>query len=156
MMETETFFIRSVAVQNLIMGAVLAIVVWLLIRAVVRRNFAHMVAVIIWTLIALWFFNGPLWGFSAITVNPDNLKLHYGFLSVLRNTSLPPDTSWKIRIYMGGLKKTTRLYYFELAGHRSLKVQGPARLETLKAIGAAIDRVNKRPVGGMDSRPINR
>jgi len=155
-MEAETFFIRSVAIQNLIMGVVSVIVAWLLIRAVVRRNLPHVAAVVIWALIALWFFNGPLWGFSAITVRPDGLKLHYGFLSVFRNASLPPDTSWRIRMYMGGLKRTARLYYLELAGHKSLKVQGPDRLETLKAIGAAIDRLNNRPMGGLDNRPVNR
>lgn len=155
-MEAETFFIRSVAIQNLIMGVVSVIVAWLLIRAVVRRNLPHVAAVVIWALIALWFFNGPLWGFSAITVRPDGLKLHYGFLSVFRNASLPTDTSWRIRMYMGGLKRTAKLYYLELAGHKSLKVQGSDRLETLKAIGAAIDRLNNRPMGGLDSRPVNR
>lgn len=155
-MATEIFFIRSLTVQNVIMGIIAAIIAGLFIRSILQRKSRHTVAVVIWALIALWFFNGPLWGFSAVTVSPNGLKLHYGFLSVFRNASLPPDTSWRIRMYMGGLKRTAKLYYLELAGHKSLKVQGSDRLETLKAIGAAIDRLNNRPMGGLDSRPVNR
>lgn len=155
-METETFLIRSLTIQNLIMWGVVAIIAGLLVRAIGRRNLRHTIAVTIWALITLWFFNSPLWGFSAITVGPAGLKLDYGFLSILKNTTLPPDTSWKIHLYMGGLRRITPLYYLQVAGHRSLKVQGQAGLETLKPVGAAIDRLNGRLMGGIENIPVNR
>jgi hypothetical protein len=154
-MEAQTFFIRSVMVQNVIMGIILAIIVGVLIRCMWRRQTKYTIAVVIWAVIAFWFFNGPFWGFSAVTVSPEGLKIHYGFLSVLRNTTLPPDTHWKIRKYLGGIRKLKNLYFFQLANHQSLKVRGQERIEVLKALGAAIDRINGRPMGRMVERPVN-
>jgi hypothetical protein len=154
-MATEIFFIRSLTIQNGIMGIVAAIIAGLFIRSILQRKNRHTVAVIIWALIALWFFNSPLWGFSAVTVSPNGLKLHYGFLSVLKNTSLPPATSWKIRVYMGGIRKIKKLYYLQLAHHNSMKVRGADRLRTLQAVGTAIDNLNGQPMGGMDKHPVN-
>ena len=108
-MATEIFFIRSLTIQNVIMGIIAAIIAGLLIRSILQRKNRHMVAIVIWAFITLWFFNSPLWGFSAVTVSPDGLTLHYGFLSVFKNTSLPPATSWKIRVYMGGIRKIKKL-----------------------------------------------
>jgi len=142
-------------VQNSIMTLVVLLLVGLLAWGALRRNLRHILAVVAWTLIALWFFNSPLWGFSAVTVGSDGLQLHYGFLSVFRNTRLPPDTPWKIHAYLGDLRKTKKLYFFQVAEHRSLKIRGADQLETLQAIGTAIDRLNDRPMGGMEQRPIN-
>lgn len=155
-MPAEIFFIRSVAVQNIIMGIIAALLAGLLVRAVVQGKHRHIIAVAAWILISLWFFNSPLWGFSAVTVSPAGLRLHYGFLSVAKNTSLPPDTSWKIHIYMGGLRRIKKLYYLELAGHQSLKISGTNGLAALQAIGAAIDRLNGQSMGGMEDRPDKR
>ena len=154
-MATEIFYIRSITIQNVIMGIIAAIIAGLLIRSILQRKRRNTVAVVIWALIALWFFNSPLWGFSAITVSPDGLKLHYGFLSVFKNTSLPPATSWKIRVYMGGIKKVKKLYYLQLARHNSLKVRGADRLRTLQSIGTAIDNLNGQPMGGLEKYPVN-
>jgi hypothetical protein len=96
-MEAQTFFIRSVMVQNIIMGIIVAIILAVLIRTFRKQNLTHVVLVVAWALIALWFFNGPFWGFSAVTASPEGLEIHYGFLSVFRNTTLPVDTQWKIR-----------------------------------------------------------
>jgi len=155
-MPEEIFFIRSLTVQNIIMGIIAAIIISLLVRSFIQGKFSHSIALIVWALISLWFFNGPLWGFSAITVSPAGLHLDYGFLSVAKNTSLPPDTSWKIHTYMGGLRRMKKLYYLELADHRSLKIRGADPLATLQSIGAAIDRLNGRPMGGMEDRPDKR
>ncbi|MCF6290377.1 MAG: hypothetical protein L3J03_05210 [Desulfobacterales bacterium] len=155
-MQTQVFLIRSLAVQNLIMGLVATLILFLLIRSIMRRQAAVAAAVIIWALIVLWFFNGPLWGFSGVVAGPAGIRLRYGFLSIMKNTSLPPDTPWKIQVHLGGVKKTTRLYYLQLAGRRSLKVKGPARLDTLRAIGAAIDRLNNHPQGKEAGRKLTR
>jgi hypothetical protein len=154
-MATEIFFIRSLTIQNVIMGIIAAIIAGLLIRSILQRKSRNTVAVVIWALIALWFFNSPLWGFSAVTVSPDGLKIHYGFLSVFKNTSLPPATFWKIRVYMGGIKKVKKLYYLQFARHNSLKVRGADRVRTLQAIGAAIDKLNGQPMGGLETHPVN-
>lgn len=154
-MEAQTFFIRSVMVQNVIMGIILAIIAGVLIRCIRRRQAKYTILAVIWAVIAFWFFNGPFWGFSAVTASPEGLKLHYGFLSVFRNTTLPSDTRWKIHKYLGGIRKLKNLCYFQLADHQSLKVRGPDKVETLKALGAAIDRINGRPMGKMIERPVN-
>jgi carbon starvation protein CstA len=154
-METQTFFIRSVMVQNIIMAIIAAIIVGLLIRFVRRKNVKYLVAVGLWGLIALWFFNGPFWGFSAVTVGSEGLTVHYGFLSVFRNTTLPVDTFWKIRRYRGGIRKLKNLYFFQLTSHQSLKVRGQDKMEILKALGAAIDEINGRPMGRLEERPVN-
>ena len=154
-METQTFFIRSVMVQNVIMGVIAAIIVGVLIRSIRKQKISHIIAVAMWGLIAVWFFNGPFWGFSAVTVSPEGLKVHYGFLSVYRNTTLPVDTHWKIRKYLGGIRRLKNLYFFQLANHQSLKVRGRDKFEVLQALGAAIDDLNGRPMGRMVERPVN-
>jgi hypothetical protein len=154
-MEAQTFFIRSVMVQNVIMGIIAAIILGVLIRCLWKQQLKNTVAVVIWALIAVWFFNGPLWGFSAVTVSPDGLQIHYGFLSVFRNTTLPVDTHWKIRKYLGGIRKLKNLYFFELADHRSLKVRGMRKIELMQALGAAIDEVNGKKMGELIERPVN-
>jgi hypothetical protein len=154
-MEAQTFFVRSVMVQNVIMGIIVAIILALLIRTIRRQNLTHVVLVVAWGLIALWFFNGPFWGFSAVTASPEGLEIHYGFLSVFRNTTLPVNSQWKIRRYLGGIRKLKKLYFFQLPGHRSLKIRGADKLEVLKALGAAIDDLNGRPMGEMVERPVN-
>ena len=154
-MEPQTFFIRSVTVQNVIMAIICAIIVGVLIRCLLRQKLIQVIAVVIWGIIALWFFNGPFWGFSAVTVSQDGIELHYGFLSVFRNTTLPADTKWRIRKYLGGIRKMKNLYFFQLKDHQSLRVRGPDKMEVLKGIGVAIDEINGRPMGGLMERPVN-
>ena len=154
-MEAQTFFIRSVTAQNVIMGVIVAIIVTVLVRFLWRSQLKYTVVTVIWVCVAVWFFNGPLWGFSAVTVSPKGLQIHYGFLSVFRNTTLPVDTHWKIRKYLGGIRKLKNLYYFQLKDHRSLKVRGADKIELLQALGAAIDEINGRKMGEMIERPVN-
>jgi hypothetical protein len=69
----------------------------------------------------------------------------------------PPnlDTRWKIRKYLGGIRKLKNLYFFQLANHQSLKIRGKDKREVLEALGAAIDRTNGRPMGRVVERPVN-
>ncbi len=154
-METQIYYIRSIAVQNLIMGIVTALIFVLLAISLWRRKRRHTIALVIWAAITLWFFNSPLWGFSAVTVSPVGLEIDHGFLSVFKNSRLPPDTNWKIHVYMGGIRRIKKLYYLELAGLKSLKVRGHDRLLVVQSIGAAVDRLNNRPMGAMEDRPVN-
>jgi hypothetical protein len=154
-MEAQTFFIRSVMVQDVIMAVIVAIIVGVLIRAIRSQKTTHVILVVMWGAIALWFFNGPLWGFSAVTVSPRGLKIHYGFLSVFRNTTLPVKTHWKIQSYLGGIRRMKRLLFFQLDNHQSLKVRGRDKFEIMEALGAAVDRLNGQPMGGIAERPVN-
>ncbi len=154
-MEIQTFFIRSVMVQNVIMGIIVSIIVALLVRFISRRQLKYIIVVIVWAFIALWFFNGPFWGFSAVTVTPGGLEVHYGFLSVFKNSTLPANSQWKIHKYLGGIRRLKKLYYFRLPGHQSLKVRGTDKIEILKALGNAIDRINGRQMGEFIERPVN-
>jgi len=154
-MEAQTFFIRSVMVQDVIMGIIVAIIVTVLIRCLLRKQLKYTVIAVIWACFAVWFFNGPLWGFSAVTVSPNGLQIHYGFLSVFRNTTLPVDTHWKIRKYLGGIRKLKNLYYFQLKNHQSLKVRGADKIALLQALGGAIDEINGKKMGTMIERPVN-
>jgi len=142
-------------VQNIIMGIIAVLIVTVLIRFLWRKQLKYTVVAVIWACIAVWFFNGPLWGFSAVTVSPKGLQIHYGFLSVFRNTVLPVDTHWKIRKYLGGIRKLKNLYFFQLANHRSLKVRGADKIELLQALGVAIDEINGEKMGAMIERPVN-
>jgi len=68
---------------------------------------------------------------------------------------LPMGTHWKIRTYLGGIRKMKRLYFFQLANHQSLKVRGQDKLARLKALGTAIDHLNGKPMGMVEERPVN-
>jgi hypothetical protein len=142
-------------VQNVIMAIIVAIIAGVLIRCLWKLQGKNTIAVLIWAMIALWFFNGPLWGFSAVTVSPQGLQIQYGFLSVFKNTTLPVDTHWKICRYLGGIRKLKNLYYFQLMNHKSLKVRGADKLEMLQALGAAIDKINGKEMGTLTERPVN-
>jgi len=89
----QTFYLRSVMVQNTVMGIAVAIIALLLIRFIMDRKHKQVILVVLWGLFTLWFFNAPFWGFSAVTVSPQGLKVDYGFLAVYKNTTLPPDTA---------------------------------------------------------------
>jgi hypothetical protein len=137
------------------MGIVVAILLVLFVRFLVRRQRKYLFVLGIWGAIILWFFNGPFWGFSAVTVSPGGLKVHYGFLSVFQNATLPVSSNWKIHRYLGGIRRLKNLYFFKLPGHESLKVRGQDKIDTLQALGAAIDRLNGKTMGEMVERPVN-
>ena len=147
-MEIETFYIRSLAVQHVIMAIVALILCFLLVRSFLKKQTLHVIAIALWMGFFVWFFNGPFWGFSAVTVSPQGIELHYGFLSVFKPRHLPPDTYWKIQDYRGGIRRLKQLHYFKLDDDiNSLRVRGTDKLKTLESIGAAIDRINGKPMG---------
>lgn len=134
----QKFIIKSLFVQNSIMLIALAVVIVLLASAFRKKNLRQMIAWSIWVLIVLWFFNSPFFGFSAVTVRPDGIRINYGILSV-RNTLLPPHTPWKVETYMGGIRRMKTLYYIQIGDHQSMKVRGQKDHELLMSIGVAID-----------------
>ena len=94
----------------------------------------------IWLVLVLWFFNSPIFGFSAVSVGQDAIRLSYGILS-LRNDLLPIDSKWKVETYLSGIRKNKRLYFITIGDRQSMKVKGEDKRRLLESIGEAIDRI---------------
>ncbi len=141
-MEGQTFVIKSLMVQNAIMLFALGIVVFFLMRALMKGRLKHVVVFVVWVGIVLWFFNSPFFGFSRLSVNPGGIQVRYGILS-FRNTTLPLETKWEIETSTSGIIKTTKLYDICVGEHRSMRVKGKRELELLQKIGGSIDGAKK-------------
>jgi len=138
-MYPETFIIKSLFVQNMIMLFSLGIVVFLLIRSLVKKNVKHTIVFSVWVLIVFWFFNSPFFGFSAVSISPGGIQLNYGILSFKKNTVLPIDSPWKIETSFSGIRKMKKLYFIRISDHKSMKVRGEKDFSLLQAIGRAIE-----------------
>jgi len=138
-MMPETFIIKSLFVQNMIMLFSLSIVVFLLVRSLVKKKVKHTIVFSIWVLIVLWFFNSPFFGFSAVSVSPGGIQLNYGILSFTKNTVLPLDSPWKIETSFSGIRKMKKLYFIRIADRKSMKVRIRQGFVLLQDIGSAID-----------------
>ncbi len=137
-METETFIIKSIFVQNTIMLLSLGVVLFIFILSLKKKRQKSVVASLIWIGILFWFFNSSFFGFSAVSVNREGIRLNYGVLS-LRNDLLPLNSSWKVEQYFGGLRRMKRLHFLRIGNHESMKVRGGPAMKNLEEIGAAID-----------------
>jgi len=140
----ETFIIKSLIVQNVIMLFSLGIVVFLLVRSLVKKKTKHAIVFSVWVLIVFWFFNSPFFGFSTVYINPGGIKLNYGILSFKKNTVLPIDSPWKIETSFSGIRKIKKLYFLKIGDHRSMKVRGNKDLRFLQAIGRAVDEMKSK------------
>jgi len=138
-MYPETFIIKSLFIQNMIMLFSLSIVVFLLIRSLVKKKVKHTIVFSVWVLIVFWFFNSPFFGFSAVSISPGGIQLNYGILSFKKNTVLPLDSPWKIETSFSGIRKMKKLYFIRISDHKSMKVRGEKDFNLLQAIGRAID-----------------
>ena len=135
--------IKSMIVQNGVMLLSLGFVLFLVVRAIVKKKSNQALIFCMWVVIVLWFFNSPFFGFSAVTVSPHGIRLDYGVLSI-RNTVVPLDASCKIVSTMSGIKKLRRLYFLEVDGHQSMKVRGKKGVEVLEAITGAVEQMKSR------------
>jgi hypothetical protein len=120
----------------------LGVVVSLLIYSVVKKRRKHVVVFSLWVLLVLWFFNSPLFGFSAVSVSPDGIKLNYGILS-FRNDLLPLESECKIETYMSGIRRNRRLHFITIGGRQSMKVRGAKDVQLLERIQDYIEHVKK-------------
>jgi hypothetical protein len=135
-MDSQLFIIKSLYVQDGIMLAALAGLIFLLVRSIARKKIKTMIAVLIWIGIVLWFFN-TFFGFSTVRISPEGIELKYGLISP-RNTVLPIDSKWKIENYLSGIRRNRRLFYIEIDGRQSMRLTG-RHAQVLEEIGAAID-----------------
>ncbi len=139
-MDSEIFIIKSLFIQNAIMLISLGVVLSLLIHAVIKKRPKHTAVFTIWLVLVLWFFNSTIFGFSAVSVGQDGIRLSYGILS-LRNDLLPVDSEWEVETYLSGIRKSKRLYFITIGGRQSMKVKGEDKRRLLQSIGKAIDRI---------------
>jgi hypothetical protein len=137
-MAPETFIIRSIFAQNTIMLLFLGIVASLLVYSLLKKRPKHIVAFSVWLVLVVWFFNSPFFGFSAVTVSPEGIKLNYGILS-FRNDVLHLNTEWKVETYMSGIRRAKRLYFISIGDRHSMKVKGQNKLRLLQSVGKSID-----------------
>lgn len=135
-MDSQLFIIKSLYVQDGIMLAALAGLIFLMVRSIARKKIKTMIAVLIWIGIVLWFFNS-FFGFSTVRVGPEGIGLNYGILSP-RNAVLPIDSEWKIENYLSGIRRNKRLFYIRIDSHQSMRLSG-RQAQILEEIGAAID-----------------
>jgi hypothetical protein len=118
---------------------VLGVVVIFLVYSLVKRKPKHLIASLFWIIIVVWFFNSPFFGFSAVSVSHEGIRLNYGILS-LRNDLLPIDSQWKVKTHLSGLRKMKNLYLIRIADHESMKVRRNEGL-VLEKIGDAIEDI---------------
>ena len=121
----------------------LGIVVSLLVNSIIKTKQKHMVVFSLWVLLVFWFFNSPLFGFSAVSVSPDGIKLNYGILS-FRNDLLPVESEWKTETDMAGIRRNKRLHFISIGDRQSMRVRGAKDLELLERIGGSIEEMKKR------------
>jgi hypothetical protein len=142
-MDAEIFIIKSLFFQNAMMLISLGAVFFLLIHSIIKKKRKHTAVFTIWVVLVLWFFNSTLFGFSAISVGEEGIRLNYGMLS-LRNDLLPLESEWKVETYLSGIRKNKRLYLITIGGRQSMKVKGEENLRQLQSIGESIDRMKTK------------
>ena len=118
------------------------LVIFLLMHSILKKRQRHIAVFSIWLFLVLWFFNSPLFGFSAVSVSSEGIKLHYGLLS-FRNDLLPLESKWKIKTYMSGIRRNRRLHFISIGDRQSMKVRGAKDVQLLERIGASIEHVKK-------------
>ena len=142
-METQTFIIKSLFVQDTIMLLSMGVLLSIFIVCLKKKRQKFVIASLIWIGIMFWFFNSPFFGFSAVSVSREGIRLNYGILS-LRNDLLPLESSWKVENYWGGIRKMERLHFLRIGDRESMKVSGAEALKNLQDIGSAIDEMRSR------------
>jgi hypothetical protein len=137
-MTTQAFIIKSLFVQNSIMLVSLGAVTFFLVLALVKKKPKHLMASLVWVAIVLWFFNSAYFGFSAVSVSSEGIRLNYGVLS-MRNDFLPIDSSWKIETAFSDIRKMKKVYFIRIGNCESMKVKGSKGRALLEQIGGAIE-----------------
>jgi len=138
-MTSQTFIIKSLIIQNSIMLISFGIVMAFLAAALYRKRPRHAAASLVWSALVLWFFNSAYFGFSAVSVGAEGIRLNYGILS-LRNDLVPIDSPWKIDSVFPDIRKVKKVYLIRIGGHNSMRVSGADGRALLEKIGEAIER----------------
>jgi len=118
----------------------LGLAISFLLYSLLKKRKKHIVVFFIWVLLVVWFFNSPFFGFSAVSVSTEGIRLNYGILS-FRNDLLPIDSKWEVRTYRSGIRKNKKLYFLSVGEQQSMKVKGLKDLQLLEEIGESIERM---------------
>jgi hypothetical protein len=137
-MTLQVFIIKSLFVQNSIMLISLGAVVVFFAFALMKKKLKHLMAALVWAGIVLWFFNSAYFGFSAVSVGPEGIRLNYGVLS-LRNDLLPIDSPWEIDTAFSDIRKMKKVYFIRIGDRDSMRVRGDEGRALLEKIGEAIE-----------------
>jgi len=140
-MTTQVFIIKSLLVQNSIMLLSLGAVILFLGVALVKKRPRHLMAALVWAALVLWFFNSAYFGFSAISVGEEGIRLNYGILS-FRNDLFPIDSPWEIETAFSDIRKMKKVYLIRIADRDSMRVRGNEGRALLEKISQAIERRN--------------
>ncbi len=122
-MPVKVFVLKSLFIQNVVMGSAICIVLFLLYRGVKKKKIRQILLSVIWFGAVIWFFNSSLWGFSAVTIGNKGIGLKYGFLS-FKDTTLPLNTSFEIKIENSGFPKYRKLYVLKIGKRDSMRLSG--------------------------------
>jgi len=109
-----------------------------LVYSFAKSKLKYLIASFVWIIIVVWFFNSPFFGFSAVSVGPEGIRLNYGILS-LRNDLLPIESQWKVETHFSGIRKMKKLYLIRIGDRESMKVRRNEGLRLLERIGGAIE-----------------
>jgi len=137
-MTSQTFIIKSLLVQNSIMLVSLGVVGFFVAVALIKKRPRHLMAGLVWAAMVLWFFNSAYFGFSAVSVGPEGIRLNYGVLS-LRNDCLLIDSPWEIDAAFSDIRKMKKVYLIRIGDRDSMRVKGAEGRALLEKIGEAIE-----------------
>ena len=138
-MPGQVFIIKSLLVQNTIMLISLGLVTAFLAAGIVKKRPKQIGVALLWVGIVVWFFNSAYFGFSAVTVGPQGIRVDYGILS-LQNDLLPIHSPWEVETAFSDIRKLKKVYAIKIGDRRSMRVRGADGRALLEGIGAAIDR----------------
>jgi len=138
-MTTQVFIIKSLLVQNSIMLVSLGAVIIFFAFGFTKKKPRHLIAALVWAALVLWFFNSAYFGFSAVSVGAEGIRLNYGVLS-FRNDLLPIRSPWKIETGFSDIRKMKKVYLIRIGDRNSMRVRGNEGRLLLERIGEAIER----------------
>jgi len=138
-MTTQVFIIKSLLVQNSIMLVSLGAVIAFFAFGFAKKKPRHLIAALVWAALVLWFFNSAYFGFSAVSVGAEGIRLNYGVLS-FRNDLLPIHSPWKIETGFSDIRKMKKVYLIRIGDRNSMRVRGNEGRLLLEGIGEAIEK----------------
>jgi len=138
-MTTQVFIIKSLLIQNGIMLVSLGAVIAFFAFGFTKKKPRHLIAALVWAALVLWFFNSAYFGFSAVSVGAEGIRLNYGVLS-FRNDLLPIHSPWKIETDFSDIRKMKKVYLIRIGDRNSMRVRGNEGRLLLERIGEAIER----------------
>ncbi len=119
---TQTFIIKSLIIQNSIMLIALGLGAFFLLRSILKKS-KYIGLFLLWLIFVFYLFNSPFWGFSAVQVGPQKVKVYYGILSFFKNKQLDQPVTVNIYTFQSGFPTFKKLHYLSINSLESMKVE---------------------------------